>query len=257
LLPSTQTFVLSFALTWEEPDGTSPPSSQPLTASISNPSIKAGDVIYEVTSSGLVAVGKATQDGSAVVTFSDDPTFMIAHAALKTQASFRITSGPGQVGTPLLLTSSGGSGTGLVSYQVSNGTAKGCAVKRDTLTATSSGTCLVVGTKAADANYAATTSLSTSLQIVAKGQVTPVTIQFVAGRSSLTASAKSALTLFSKKLKAGELITCTGYALGDYPLAALRASTVANFLTSRGIYRVSLKGITNGHDNWATVVASS
>jgi hypothetical protein len=56
------------------------------------------------------------------------------------------------------LTLWGGSGTGLVTYAVANGTATGCAESYGALRATSVGTCSVSATKAADATYAETTS---------------------------------------------------------------------------------------------------
>jgi Peptidase A4 family/Bacterial Ig-like domain (group 3) len=74
------------------------------------------------------------------------------------QTSLSVTSISGIYGTPLTLATSGGSGTGAVSYVTVNGTATGCNVSGATLTATSAGTCVVVATKAADATYNAASS---------------------------------------------------------------------------------------------------
>ncbi|MHB1209392.1 MAG: hypothetical protein ACYC1I_06750 [Acidimicrobiales bacterium] len=51
---------------------------------ISDPSIKAGDTIYVLTATGLKAVGTATKDGSASVTFTADPVFVVTAATATT-----------------------------------------------------------------------------------------------------------------------------------------------------------------------------
>jgi len=181
---------------------------------------------------------------------------LIAHIALKSQASLLISSGPGQVGSPLLLSTSGGSGTGLVSYEVTNGTAKGCSVKGTFLTATFAGTCIVTGTKAGDSDYASVQSAAVSLAFVAKGEIAPVTIQFSPGQSSLSSMEKVELTALAKRLSVRSLVTCTGYAVGNNALASQRANAVKTLLATRGILHFMISTVTNGHDNWATITAS-
>ncbi len=83
---------------------------------------------------------------------------------------FGVTSVSGTFGTPLTLATTGGLGTGAVTYQlVSAGTA-GCSITNAgagvwTLSATSAGTCLVRATKAGDANYLAATSPDATISI--------------------------------------------------------------------------------------------
>ena len=79
-IPSGSSYVVSFAVSWEAPDGTSPSAISAITMTITDPSIVAGDVIYEVTSTGLQAVGTATVDGSVTITFTNDPTFVVSSA---------------------------------------------------------------------------------------------------------------------------------------------------------------------------------
>ncbi|MFZ0249564.1 MAG: hypothetical protein WAL61_06430, partial [Acidimicrobiales bacterium] len=70
----------------------------------------------------------------------------------------------GTYGTALPLTTSGGSGTGAVTYTVTNGTATGCAISAATpykLTSTSAGTCNVTATKAGGTNYLPVSSAAT------------------------------------------------------------------------------------------------
>ena len=70
----------------------------------------------------------------------------------------------------LSLATSGGSGTGALSFVVAAGTATGCAVSGSTLSATTSGTCLVTATQAADADYNATSSVQTTVTFAMASQ---------------------------------------------------------------------------------------
>jgi hypothetical protein len=86
-----------------------------------------------------------------------------AEATTSPQETLTVTSVNGTIGSPLSLTTSGGSGTGLVTYAVTNGTATGCAESGGVLTVSSLGTCLVVATKASDSTYAEASSTSTAV----------------------------------------------------------------------------------------------
>jgi outer membrane protein OmpA-like peptidoglycan-associated protein len=232
LVPSGQSYVIAFAVSWQTTGGASPSASTPLTMTITDPSIVAGDTIYELTSTGLVAVGTATANGSAVVRFSDDPVFVVASPAIKAQATLRVTSLRGVFGTPLTLAMRGGSGTGAVSYSVTNGTASGCSIKANALSATSAGTCLVTATKAADANYSAISSVHTRVSLSLPARPATLSLNFAPGKSSLSAGEKTALVSLSHKLLAGASVTITGYAKANKALALSRARVVANYLSS-------------------------
>ncbi len=85
---------------------------------------------------------------------------------LSPQSALSLTSTTGTFGAPLTLTTSGGSGTGAVTYAVANGASTtGCSVTGGILTSTSAGTCLVTATKAADSTYSAISSSATTLTI--------------------------------------------------------------------------------------------
>lgn len=73
-----QSYVLSFGVTWKSTDGTSPSASAPVTLAISDPNIEAGDVVYAVTSHGLVKVGTATANGAITISFSAEPLFVVS-----------------------------------------------------------------------------------------------------------------------------------------------------------------------------------
>jgi hypothetical protein len=73
-----QSYVASFAVTWQAPNGTTPAATSPITMTITDPSITAGETIYLLTSGGLVAAGSATANGTATITFTSDPVFVVA-----------------------------------------------------------------------------------------------------------------------------------------------------------------------------------
>jgi hypothetical protein len=83
----------------------------------------------------------------------------------KTQGSVVITTTSTGYGRPLVLSSTGGSGSGAVSYAVTSAGTANCSISGVTLTSTRAGTCVVVATKAADGTYAAATSLATTITI--------------------------------------------------------------------------------------------
>ena len=177
-VPAGKSYVLSFAVSWKTSSDTSPVASTPITTTITDPSIKAGDTIYELTSIGLVAVGTAAVDGSATVTFSSDPVFVVAEAALTSQAALTLTTLKGTVGTALTLTSSGGSGTGAVTYAVTSAGTAGCSITSGTLNATSAGTCTATVTKAADTAYLVASSAVTTVTFAQKAPAGPKVTSF-------------------------------------------------------------------------------
>ena len=184
--PVGQSYVVSLAVSWLAPNGSSPLALTPLTMTISDPDIVVGDTIYVLTSSGLKAVGTATTNGVAMISFSNDPTFMLTHTNQVAQAALTVTRVTGTAGRTLTLTTSGGSGTGPVSYVVSNGTATSCVIVGDTLRATKSGTCVVTATKAADANYNSVSSEATSIFFRPALRAIRVTAAVWTGRTVVT-----------------------------------------------------------------------
>lgn len=78
VLPSNNSYVVAFAVSWQSPDGTSPAAKSTIKMTVKDPGIRAGDAIYELTSTGLKIVGSATVDGSVTIFFENDPTFVVA-----------------------------------------------------------------------------------------------------------------------------------------------------------------------------------
>lgn len=91
-------------------------------------------------------------------------------AVLSSQSPLIVSSTSATYGSSLALTTTGGSGSGAVTFSlVSAGTA-GCSVSGSTLSFTSAGSCTVTATKAADSTYASATSSVTTVNIAKASQ---------------------------------------------------------------------------------------
>jgi hypothetical protein len=255
-VPAGQSYVLSVAVSWETSVDTSPTASTPITMTITDPGIKAGDTIYALTSTGLVAVGTATVDGSATVTFSSDPVFVVAEATLTSQAALSLTTFKGTVGKPLRLATSGGSGTGAVTFTVNDGSASGCVVSGTSLKSTTAGTCEVTATKAADSTYLVTSSSATTVSLALPARPATLSVGYPAKSQALSVNAKKALLALSKKLLAGAAVTITGYARGNTSLARDRAEAAARYLAVRVKVHIKVRFIIRTATNKVTVATT-
>ena len=83
------------------------------------------------------------------------------------QSALSITNTTASYGTPLTLATSGGTGTGAITYSVSSGpcTVSGNLSGNTTLNYSAAGTCVLTATKARDDNYEAKTSSSASIVV--------------------------------------------------------------------------------------------
>jgi hypothetical protein len=152
-IPANHSYVVAVAISWQTGTGTSPEATLPLTLTITDVSIVAGDTIYVLTTSGMVVAGTASVSGTATVTFTADPVFVVTAVAKSAQSPLLVNSATAPVSHSVKLSTIGGSGNGGVTYSVSDGTAKGCALTSSSpvsLSATTFGTCIVTATKAAD-----------------------------------------------------------------------------------------------------------
>jgi len=128
--------------------------------------------VGNVGSSCVVRATKAS-DASYNEASSSNTTVSITRA---NQSALVLTSTSGTFGVGLALTTSGGSGTGAVSYEVVSGA---CSVSGSTLTASSAGSsCVVKATKGSETNYEAVSSSNTTVEF-AKGSQAPLVISSV------------------------------------------------------------------------------
>jgi hypothetical protein len=107
--------------------------------------------------------------GTCVLTATDTSRVIAAATANvqvgTPQAALIVTTTSGYLDAPIALATSGGSGTGVVTFTVTNGTATGCTITNGALTATTGGTCIVTATKAAAIPYATGISSATTVTI--------------------------------------------------------------------------------------------
>lgn len=97
------------------------------------------------------------------------------------QSTLTVTSTSGTFGSTVSLTSSGGSGTGTVTFAVTSAGSAGCSITGGTtLNATSPGTCTVTATKATSTNYLVASSAATTITF-ARQQQSPLAVSTTSG----------------------------------------------------------------------------
>ena len=97
------------------------------------------------------------------------------------QSTLTVTSTSGTYGSAVSLTSSGGSGTGAVTFAVTSAGSAGCSITGGTtLNATSPGTCTVTATKATSTNYLVASSAATTITF-ARQQQSPLAVSTTSG----------------------------------------------------------------------------
>lgn len=118
------------------------------------------------------------------------------------QTTLSIDTSTGSFNTELTLSTSGGSGTGALSFSVNmTGNTSGCTATRRGIIAAQPGDCPVTATKGADANYNATSSAETVIVLTKASQV----ITFVQPPDQLEGSTFTAVV----KSSAGLTVTLT------------------------------------------------
>lgn len=104
-----------------------------------------------------------------------------------TQATLTVSTVNATLNTPFTLATTGGSGTGAVTYTIADGTATGCALDGSgKLISTTAGTCTVTATKAADTNYLVASSAATSVTFWDNSIATPTAPTVSAGDREVT-----------------------------------------------------------------------
>jgi ribosomal protein S11 len=144
-------------------------------------------VVSSVGSAGCSLSGSVlsvTSSGTCTVTASKaaDATYAAASsgavtitASKRTQSALSLVDTALIAGSTLTLSTSGGSGSGLVSFVVSSAGSAGCSLSGAVLSVTSSGTCTVTASKAADATYAIGSSGAVTITVTAATTTTTST----------------------------------------------------------------------------------
>ena len=125
--------------------------------------------------------------GACVLTATDSARSLTVATATTTvgtpQAALVLTSVKGTVGNSLHLATTGGTGTGALSYTVAAGSSAGCTVSGTSLSAKRAGTCLVTATKAGSTTYISVSSAATRVTFILPFKVTRVAGAIYAGRT--------------------------------------------------------------------------
>lgn len=108
------------------------------------------------------------------------------------QSPLLVSSTSATFGSPLTLSTSGGSGKGAVSFSAADGTATGCTVSGSpaALSATTPGTCVVTATKAAAGVYRATSSAPTDVTFARLAQA-PLALVVANGTAGVPVSLRT------------------------------------------------------------------
>jgi len=134
----------------------------------------ADNTAYKIT---VIAIG----DGTNYLDSLESGPDSVTTNSLTSQAAVVLTSTSGTYGTDLSLTTSGGSGSGTVTYAVTTTGTAGCSITSgNTLSATSPGTCTVTATKAASGIYQSDSSNATTVTFAKKTQ-TPLAVTTTSG----------------------------------------------------------------------------
>ena len=147
----------------------------------------------------------------------------------------------------LTLATSGGSGTGAVTYTVTSGTASGCSVSGATLTSNSAGSCVVTATKASSAEYLPISSPATTVTFSLATQ-SPLTIERTKG------TVGRALTLSTRGGSGNGAVTYQVTSAGSANCSLSGATLAA---TVPGTCRINVTKAANGDYQSATSVATT
>ena len=156
---------------------------------------------YTITpSAASFSVGSAS---NYIITY-DTATLTINKA---NQGTLTITNTTSKYGAPLRLVTSGGSGTGAISFAVSSaGTASGCSISIETITVSSFGTCKVIATKALDTNYLVKDSSETTITFAKADTLTVTSDTFTVTYTGIAANVNPTMSAVSG-LVTGDVIS--------------------------------------------------
>ncbi|MCU1363406.1 MAG: hypothetical protein JWM55_1234 [Acidimicrobiaceae bacterium] len=168
---TTGTIVTTFKVAVEDTGGNVDTATTGSTdvISISSPCLAAPVAATAVAGVATFSTVEFATTGACVLTATDTLRTVTGATATsvvgQAQAVLTVTTTSGYLDVPITLAASGGSGTGAVTFTVTDGTATGCTITSGMLKASKGGTCLVTATRAAVAPYAPATSVATTVTI--------------------------------------------------------------------------------------------
>jgi hypothetical protein len=182
-----------------------------------------------------------------------------ASAGGQQQSPLYVTSTSGTFGTALSLMTSGGSGTGALTFGVTNGTASGCAVSGSSLTSSSVGTCMVTATKASDHTYKSVSSSPTTVTLASATSATSL-----AGSPASPLVAGTSVTLSASISELGGTnatgtinFELAGASISGCSAQALSAGTTTCVVTSLASGSSAFTAVYSGDANYLASTSST
>jgi hypothetical protein len=173
------------------------------------------------------------------------------------QAALVLASVHATYGRAFTLKTTGGTGTGGLSYTVVNGSAKGCVLAGATLKSSTAGTCIVTATKANDSTYASIESPATTVTFAKLPIPRALRLTFATNSSALSGATRNAIVALVRKLTVHSVVSITGYAKGNAALAHRRAAAAGTFLRQRLHVRVQLRWSTASSPSSVVIATKS
>jgi uncharacterized protein YjdB len=196
------------------------------------------------TAAASYTIAVTVTDGTGATATTSPFTITIAKA---TQAALTVTSLSGIYGTPLALTTSGGTSNGAVTYVATTGSA-GCSITNgDSLTATRGGTCSVVATMAGGANYLDIASAATTISFAA-AQLAKPAAPTVAAVSNNSRAITATFSVDTRTVSYTARIYTTAGVLVGTPITNFAPGDTITGLTGSTTYKVTITAIGDGND---------
>jgi uncharacterized repeat protein (TIGR02543 family) len=121
LIENNNAYFTSVAVHWLTGSGataTVPLASSPLTLTLTNPAIVAGAKVFRIVNGVVTEVATATQDGQVVITFTEDPEFVVAATRPGSPTAVTATNGQNAQSTVSWTAPLGNGGSAVNEYTV-------------------------------------------------------------------------------------------------------------------------------------------
>jgi hypothetical protein len=167
------------------------------------------------------------------------------------QSSLSITSTSVNFNATLTLATSGGLGTGGISYVVNSGN---CSISSGVLSSTSAGPCLITATKAADVNYE---EISSTATLITVNQIAQATLTANIEIISKAFPYNQAITLGSSGGSGTGLITFAIYSGGSATSCMLSGSGTSNTISATTSGTCLIRATKAGDTNYTSISSAS
>ena len=136
-ITGTIKYVLSVVIAWTDPTGNVPdtPPGSPIRVTITDPSIKAGAIVYSQIAGNVVELGRATQNGSVTVNITSDPEIFLIQSKPTVPTGVSATDSAAGVSTVTWSAPSDMGGSELIFYTVTSAGSQVCRTSQTSCSA--------------------------------------------------------------------------------------------------------------------------